>query len=338
MESKPSKDDTALLERLNALKPSTVQLGRTTLPFELSDTDVDDQPSVDLSARFIGLGTSTSFGKSELQQGDLDSFINSGDEIEGLLSDLQSKIWEQSREVDNGEDVDNLIKKSKQFLDSSSQYRDLKTHRERPPQSGAIKAIDTDRSSDRISEDKDADDYLQSVLDELKMTDPLEIEIEEPLARHAAGNTSAREETASTKQAVLDTESEIETTKPPHSSFLPSILDLPSTPSALRSPPPQEPQPKADPNSPELPSAPTFVPTENPIHTTSSQHSRRWKDISDNLKPFWCCICSDDASIKCIDCDAELLYCARCWREVHVEEGDAEERAHRKVKFERDRS
>lgn len=29
MEGKPSKDDSALLERLNALKPSTVQLGRT---------------------------------------------------------------------------------------------------------------------------------------------------------------------------------------------------------------------------------------------------------------------------------------------------------------------
>ncbi|EEQ88883.1 uncharacterized protein BDCG_04003 [Blastomyces dermatitidis ER-3] len=326
MESKPSKDDAALLERLNALKPSTVQLGRTTLPFELSDTDVDDQPSVDLSARFIGLGTSTSFGKSELQQGDLDSFINSGDEIEGLLSDLQSKIWEQSREVDNGEDVENLIKKSKQFLDSSSQYRDLKTHRERrPSQSGAIKAIDTDHSS----EDKDADDYLQRVLDELKMADSPGTETEDLSTRYAAGNI---------KQAVLNTESDTETTKPPHSTFLTSILDLPSTPSALRSPPPQEPQPNPDPNSPELPSAPTFVPAENPIHITSSQRSRRWKDISDNLKPFWCCICSDDASIKCIDCELELLYCARCWREVHVEEGDSEERAHRKVKFERDKS
>ncbi|OJD21755.1 hypothetical protein ACJ73_06905 [Blastomyces percursus] len=333
MEIKPSKDDATLLERLNALKPSTVQLGRTTLPFELSGTGADEQPSVDLSTRFIGLGASTSFRKSELQQGDLDSFVNPGDEIESLLSDLQSKIWEQPREVDNGADVDNLIKKSKQLLNSSSRYRDLKTHGERLPQSGAIKEIDTDRSS----EDKDADDYLERVLDELKMADTPRTEAEEPSARHAAGNISVGKETASTKQAVLGTESDTEATKSPHSTFPPSILGLPPTPSALRSPPPQEPQPTADPNSPVLPSAPTFVPAENPIHITSSQRSRRWKGISNNLKPFWCCICSDDASIKCIDCDAELLYCARCWREMHVEEGDAE-RAHRKVKFERDKS
>ncbi|PGH33639.1 hypothetical protein GX50_03549 [[Emmonsia] crescens] len=333
MEGKPSKDDSALLERLNALKPSTVQLGRTPLPLDLLDADADDQPIGDLSMRFVGLGTSTSFGTSELQQGDLDSFINSGDEIEGLLSDLQSKILKQSQDLDNGEDVDNLITKTKGFLKSSTQYRDLKARRELPPQPVGTKTDDNDPNS----EDKDADDYLQRVLDELGAEDHQQTEAAETSARAAADRTTAGKATKSIDHPITARESDTETSAPPQSTSLPSVLNLPSTPSALRSPPPQESQPKVDPNSPELPSAPTFAPDENPIHITNNRHGRRWKDVDDNLKPFWCCICSDDASIRCLDCDAELLYCPRCWREVHVEEGGAEERAHRKVRFERDR-
>ncbi|EER40761.1 conserved hypothetical protein [Histoplasma capsulatum H143] len=261
MEGKPSGDDAALLERLNALKPSTVQLGQTTL----SDIDVDE-PVDGLSARFMRLDTSASLGTSELRQGNLDPCINSGDEIENLLSDLQNKIWEKSQELDNENDVVNLLKKTKEVLNSSSQYQDLR-------------------------------------------------------------------ETAPTNHSALDTEPITET---PVS--LQSPLNLPSILSALPPPPPQEARAIADSSCPTLPSAPTFTPADNSIHITNSQRGRHWKGINDNLKPFWCCICSDDASIKCVGCESELLYCPRCWREVHVEEGDAEERAHRVVKFERDKS
>ncbi|OAX83064.1 hypothetical protein ACJ72_02582 [Emergomyces africanus] len=332
MESGPSKDDAALLERLNALKPSTVQLWRTPLPLGLSDDDADDQPIGDLTTRFMGLGTSTSISTSELQQGDLDSFINPGDEIEGLLSDLQSKIWAQSRELDHGENVAGLLKKTKGFL-SSSQFQNLKAPQALPPDRGPTKASESDQNS----EDKDADDYLQRVLDELsaeghQQGEPAETSAHVP-ADHTPGERAA---TSIHHHLVTDGEPNTETSASPQSTSLPSVLNLPSTPSALSPKPSQAYQPEADRNSPELPSAPTFAPAENPIHITNNRHGKRWKGVDDDLKPFWCCICSDDASVKCVNCDAELLYCSRCWREVHVEEGDAEEKAHRQVRFERD--
>ncbi|KAG5304892.1 hypothetical protein I7I50_05127 [Histoplasma capsulatum G186AR] len=328
MEGKPSEDDAALLERLNALKPSTVQLGQTTLPFSLSDIDVDE-PVDGLSARFMRLDTSASLGTSELRQGNLDPYINSGDEIENLLSDLQNKIWEKSQELDNENDVVNLLKKTKEVLNSSSQYQDLRGTREYPPQSEPSKKSDSGHNS----EDKDADDYLQRILDELGVEDHQQAEAEKQSGCAAKENSMTGLETAPTNHSALDTEPITET---PVS--LQSPLNLPSIPSALPPPPPQEARPIADSSCPTLPSAPTFTPADNSIHITNSQRGRHWKGINDNLKPFWCCICSDDASIKCVGCESELLYCPRCWREVHVEEGDAEERAHRVVKFERDKS
>ncbi|OJD16143.1 hypothetical protein AJ78_03671 [Emergomyces pasteurianus Ep9510] len=331
MEGEPSKDDAALLDRLNALKPSTVQLGRTPLPVGILEDDADDHPIGDLSTRFIGLGTSTSFGTSELRQGNLDSFISPGDEIECLLSDLQNKIWTQSQELDNTEDVDGLLKRTKGFL-NSSQYQKLKTHQALLPHPGATKASESDQNS----EDKDADDYLQSVLDQLGAEDYQHAEPAETSARVPSDHTAGGKAVTSFHHAVIDKEPNIETSAPTQSTSPPSVLNLPSTPSELRSQPSQEPKLGGNSESPELPSAPTFTPAENPIHITNNRQGKRWKDFDDNLKPFWCCICCDDASVKCIDCDAELLYCSRCWREVHVEEGSPEERAHRKVRFEKD--
>lgn len=48
----------------------------------------------------------------------------------------------------------------------------------------------------------------------------------------------------------------------------------------------------------------------------------------------WCCICSDDAVTRCLDCEDLQLYCMRCWWEMHLEEGaDWALRQHRSVKY-----
>ncbi|EEH17473.1 hypothetical protein PABG_00036 [Paracoccidioides brasiliensis Pb03] len=326
MEGEPSKDDVALLERLNALKPSSVQLGRTPLPIEFSDTDAQEAPVGDLSTRFIGLGTSTSFGPSELQQDDIGSFITSGDEIEGLLSDLQSKIWGKSQELDNAEDVEYLLREATGFLHSASHYQDLKGHVIHSPQPFATKESDNNDSS----EDRDAGDYLQRVLDEVSAED-------DPTKAAGSSALAPFEPKTPDKTTTQSTSKPDTEASAPPSTSLSSILDLPATPSSIIPPQRHEHQPELDTTSPDLPSAPKFAPAECPIHIINNRHSRRCKDVDDNLKSFWCCICSDDATIKCLDCDAELLYCIRCWREMHVDEGSVEERGHRKVKFERER-
>lgn len=41
----------------------------------------------------------------------------------------------------------------------------------------------------------------------------------------------------------------------------------------------------------------------------------------------WCCICVEDAEVKCLGCDGDL-YCKRCWREGHPKD-DSEMSRHR---------
>ncbi|KAG9247802.1 hypothetical protein BJ878DRAFT_135064 [Calycina marina] len=75
-----------------------------------------------------------------------------------------------------------------------------------------------------------------------------------------------------------------------------------------------------------LPSAPTFKPVDKPLKGVM-------KEYTDEIDR-WCIICQDDATVKCLGCDADL-YCARCWKEGHMGiEVGIEEKSHRWAKFE----
>jgi hypothetical protein len=84
----------------------------------------------------------------------------------------------------------------------------------------------------------------------------------------------------------------------------------------------------------DLPSVPNFTPAESPLHITDKQHETRWIGGGD-VEPSWCCICNDNAIIKCLDCDGESLYCNQCWLEMHLWEGGSGERMHRRVRFQK---
>ncbi|KAI9743731.1 MAG: hypothetical protein M1835_002871 [Candelina submexicana] len=78
----------------------------------------------------------------------------------------------------------------------------------------------------------------------------------------------------------------------------------------------------------ELPSAPTTL----PFKLTSFTNTRP-AHFSDAEIESWCCICSDDATIRCHGCDDDL-YCALCWREGHIgPDAGLEERNHRWAKY-----
>lgn len=51
----------------------------------------------------------------------------------------------------------------------------------------------------------------------------------------------------------------------------------------------------------------------------------RLEDLVDETQN-WCCICNEDGSLQCTDCD-EDVYCPRCFRDGHAE--DLELRKHR---------
>lgn len=129
-------------------------------------------------------------------------------------------------------------------------------------------------------------------------------------------------------------------------------LSLPQVPTILRDPVPPSSQPSQDPfessianrlaalKGPNhqplvidafgLPSAPTFQPED----VKGGLHRPR-SGYTDADQRTWCCVCLDDGTIRCLDCDdCGEVYCARCWREMHV--GPAagyDERGHQWEKF-----
>lgn len=79
-----------------------------------------------------------------------------------------------------------------------------------------------------------------------------------------------------------------------------------------------------------LPSAPTFQPEDRPV---AGVVRRRLGGYTDDDQKTWCIVCLEDATVRCMGCDGDV-YCARCWREMHVgPQAGYDERGHRWEKF-----
>jgi hypothetical protein len=159
---------------------------------------------------------------------------------------------------------------------------------------------------DRDTEDKEAAENLQRILDEMDVENS-EDEVAATCSIRSASQISTAQDEKKFTMALPTTAPAPHSGGEPSLSLTEDILDLPSVPN--------------------------FIPAESPRHITE-QHETPW--IGDgNVEPSWCCICNDDAIIKCLDCDGESLYCNQCWLEMHLREGGFGERRHRRVQFQK---
>jgi hypothetical protein len=120
-----------------------------------------------------------------------------------------------------------------------------------------------------------------------------------------------------------------------------SGLSLPSAPTEL----PSSPAPAQDANvddalsarfaSLSLPGVPSFNPANKPVNIQKSVKSNLPKYTDEDMEN-WCCICNEDATIKCVGCDGDL-YCQECWSEGHGT-GPGQERGHRALAYAKDAS
>lgn len=79
-----------------------------------------------------------------------------------------------------------------------------------------------------------------------------------------------------------------------------------------------------------LPSAPTFQPEDRPLPGVAKKPG-----FTDDDQKTWCIVCLEDGTVRCLGCDGDV-YCARCWREMHVgPSAGYDERGHKWEKFDR---
>lgn len=63
-----------------------------------------------------------------------------------------------------------------------------------------------------------------------------------------------------------------------------------------------------------LPQAPTFVPADRPVPGLVKRTG-----LTDDDQKTWCVVCLEDGAVRCLDCEAgDNIYCARCWKAMHV--------------------
>ncbi|PSR94502.1 hypothetical protein BD289DRAFT_135687 [Coniella lustricola] len=77
-----------------------------------------------------------------------------------------------------------------------------------------------------------------------------------------------------------------------------------------------------------LPSVPSFQPEDRPLRGVAKEAG-----YTDEDEKSWCLVCLDDATVRCVGCDG-VVYCARCWKEMHVgPSAGYDERGHQWEKF-----
>ena len=335
----PEQDD-ELLRRLNALKPSSLNLSSETVSPSL-DVEISKPLSVEekLAERLRGLrsGKTDSGRTLERVKNPVDTLpsqvVTEGDPIRDwqaneddykALDDLISELGPDDQwklDPDDPKTIDGLLKEAKDALpqeqeasapDESSQ--DLNAT---PDTTGHDERGDEDmQKTEDQQDDEEADDYVKRILAELEVEKKYENENDEEAGVDEQPSTS--------------------------------MIDLPSTPSNLPQPAgPSEPPSYEDSELEarfsklglDLPSTPNTTPSAkakashkaNLAKLNGSKAKSNLPKYTDEDIDSWCCICNEDGEVRCLGCDGDI-YCNNCWREGHGD-GPGQERGHRAVVY-----
>lgn len=231
-----------------------------------------------------------------------------GKTIEELLAEIGPEgSWAVPK--DEAGQIDDLLRSARSTLQTSMENETDAHQQETDGQQGKDSAVHSAIPSGAQPEpteeelDREADEYLTSVLDELRNAP-----YDDPV-----GETHDKEH--------VDKQSS-------------SANAFPATP-AKGPEPPSYSEATADDElasrfaSLGLPSVPTSMKTT----TTKAPVKEQPKGYTDEDIDSWCTICNEDASLSCIGCDGDL-YCTKCWLEGHKgPDAGYDERTHKAVQY-----
>ncbi|KAK3054436.1 hypothetical protein LTR09_004704 [Extremus antarcticus] len=345
-----SDKDGDLLARLNALKPSSVSLGSGSNAPSI-DVEVFKPASIEdrLAARLKGLRsgvtqpgidlptksgdhteTSSASSKSAPLKTERDPLADwqhdSHDDrsVEDLLAELgREDQWKL--DPNDPKDINSLLQEAKAALplrseqenedEATSQAQEGTDHSTYPTApAGSQKTNDT-------WDEEEADNYVQRILAEL--------EIEKKYGKGDHEETEDGDDPEQPQGFEMVLPSTPSTLPPPCSAIEPPTyedselearfsklgLNLPSTPTAT-------PSSKAKATS-----------KAGAVNLKKAQAKSSLPTYTDEDMDSWCCICNEDAEVRCQGCDGEI-YCNNCWREGHGD-GLGQERGHRAVQYNR---
>lgn len=328
--------DESLLARLNALRPSTVSLTSSFKPSTAeTSVEADPKPDADLASRFARLKGA---GRPDIKRAEPDTVdddsgaaaYNAEDDqtLDELLQELSASQHDTTVSRTEAEEARNLLQDAKKALEDQQApvLAENEEHGgeiggvEQQPAANAPPANNEDAKDGKLTEDQEADEYIQRVLAEVSLEDGAECGTEAADGEQQDHNeaTTGEGETAGnafpSKHGDEDDEGDGDD----------GIIALPSAPTFT----PVSPQ--ADPASENLlPSTPSSAPTSKPTSALKPAGPSHTDEEIDS----WCIICLANATLRCLGCDGDL-YCDECWAEGHRgESAGYEERRHKAVAF-----